>query len=366
MPSYRPVLRKILLTGVFTIISAAWLYGCERNTAINGFETYHQRLAKVLDTDPLAPSLTDPLAFPATRSLFIPVEEIRVDLLDAYELRKCGLFHLIAERNSILGKVQDKTRQLRYELLLLNGLQHCLDTLPQDNDLLPMLTRYSSQKRAQLPLHTWNMLTTGEEWRQQFTAYPHPFPLGTFYGFDEALAAFTFVQSILSQNNINKNELALESSKLAAKQADTLLTHQKQIHPYHYVAQLEYSLQFATEWLDTSTRLLEQNENRIICGPNRNQQKAEYLQNVFYKFFVADIQPYLAELDSQYRQIQPVLATLLTKPGAPEPGANTVLARYRQYYVDGELHAAFRAATLNHVKFWQRTFKRCNMKIGAQ
>ncbi|QSA19926.1 DUF3080 family protein, partial [Vibrio furnissii] len=31
------------------------------------------------------------------------------------ELRKCALFSLIAERNSVLGKVQDEFRRFDYE-----------------------------------------------------------------------------------------------------------------------------------------------------------------------------------------------------------------------------------------------------------
>nr|WP_256384204.1 DUF3080 family protein [Photobacterium toruni] len=60
--------------------------------------------------------------YPRTHALKQPIADITIGLLNAYELRQCGLFQLIAERNSVLGKVQDKTRRLRYELLFLKQI----------------------------------------------------------------------------------------------------------------------------------------------------------------------------------------------------------------------------------------------------
>lgn len=339
----------ILLNTLFILLA---LTGCEPNTAKRSFDTYNDRLANVLDTSPATINDDDLEAFPEPRELLVPIEDIRIDLLDAYELRKCGLFNLIAERNSILGKVQDKTRQLRYELILLNGLNHCQETLPDDSEVLPMLDGFKQQKQAQLAHHLWNMFTTEKEWRQQLTIHHQPFELGLFYGFDESLNAFNHLAYI--QQHIQAG------TSIEEKQADRLIKHQEQLHAHHYFGQLIFSIQLSTLWLDSITNMLEESESALICGPNRNQQQAEYLSNVFYKFFVNEIQPYLAELDSQYQQISPALSELLN----PDHANNQAITPYYEKYISGELHDQFRQATLKHVSFWQRTFKRCNIKVG--
>ncbi|MGR5141132.1 DUF3080 domain-containing protein [Photobacterium sp. DNB23_23_1] len=332
------------------------LVGCEPNTTIRSFETYTTRLANVLDTSPVTINIngSDLNAFPEPRELLLPIEDIRIDLLDAYELRKCGLFHLIAERNSILGKVQDKTRQLRYELILLSGLNHCQKVLPENSDVLPLLEGFKLQKQTQISNYLWNMLTTEKEWRQQLTIHRSPFEHDAFYGFDESMSAFNYLTFI--QQHIRAD------TSIEEKQADRLIHHQEQLHTHHYFGQLMYSMHLSTLWLEAITGMLEQNETTLICGPNRNQQKAEYMSNVFYTFFINEIQPYLAELDSQYRQISPALIKLLS----PAPSESSTLTLYYEQYLGSSLHEHFRLATLQHVEFWKRTFKRCNIKIGVR
>lgn len=127
---------KILL---FVLCCALLIISCKENATNALLNTYQQRLANVLE---ITPADTPPLnlpTYPDTRSLKQPVADIRMGLLDAYELRQCGLFQLIAERNSVLGKVQDQTRQLRYELLFLKQLSHCLTVLNSTSELQSQL-----------------------------------------------------------------------------------------------------------------------------------------------------------------------------------------------------------------------------------
>ncbi|RWX57070.1 DUF3080 domain-containing protein [Photobacterium chitinilyticum] len=345
---YRQLLVVIL---VFTFLA---LIGCEDNSAEDSLKTYNERLANVLDVSPSQAPDTDIPQLAKTRELALPIEDIRIGLLDAYELRKCGLFQLIAERNSVLGKVQDKTHRFRYELLFMDGLENCLETLPQDADILVDIKQLHQLKQQQLPIYLWNMLTTGEEWRKQFRIYRRAFTLGNFPGSVENQEAMRYLLAI--------HTALMNGETVPPKQAERLLVFQQQIHTHRYFGQLVYSIARSRDWLNSSTRLLESNESRIICGTNRNQQKAIYLSNVFHRFFASDIQPYFAELDSQYRQIQISLQVLLQPPSA----VSTKFAPYYQSYIAGELHSSFREAIINHVKFWQRTFKRCQIKLGVQ
>ncbi|WP_303558892.1 DUF3080 domain-containing protein [Photobacterium sanguinicancri] len=354
-------------------LSACWmLTGCD-NSGEHHFKDYHQRLANVLEVDPIPFHPLDSLPnFPSTRTLYVPVEDIRIGLLDAYELRRCGLFQLIADRNSSLGKVQDKTRQLRYELLLLNGLEKCVtQTVPVSDDnpisqpLIDELTPIKQKKQQQLSSVIWNMLATGKEWRQQFVLYPHTFDIDNFAGLTANLAAMEDILTLLEYSQIqpdaeNKPTHEITPKRIDEALANRLLIHQENIHRSRYFGQLFYSIANATQWINITTQLLNQQESTIICGEKRNQQQAEYLKNVFYRFYTPKIQSYLAELDSQYLQVKPVLQQAFNQLPTKHPD----LLAYKEVFIDGNLHQSFRIAVLDHTKFWQRTFKRCQFKVG--
>jgi len=346
------MVKTYLFNSLILVLQCFLLIGCDRNTAESSLQSYNERIANVLGVSPSKDPMTEIPVFPGIRELVLPIEDIRIGLLDAFELRKCGVFHLIAERNSTLGKVQDKTHQFRYELLLMDGLEHCIDTLPLNSELLPNIKQFHQLKRQHLPLYLWNMLTTGEEWRRQFNLHYRPFPLDRFPGEIESQEAMRYLQFI--------HRMIKAQETVPPNQAERLLFHQQQIHAFRYFGQLVYSIARTRDWLESTIRLLEANESTILCGPNRNQQKAVYLSNVFNRFFIAKIQPYLVELDSQYRQIQTPLQALLQPPSE----ISSDFSAYYQSYIAGDLYDSFRQTTMNHVKFWQRTFKRCGMKVG--
>ncbi|RXJ71671.1 hypothetical protein CS022_20225 [Veronia nyctiphanis] len=105
---------------IWVCICAVLLLGCRPgNETTDLFETYQQRLANVVDADTSPLPESDKVQLPRKRELIQPIEDVTFGLLDAYDLRKCGLFQLIAERNSVLGKIQDPFRQLDYEVSFL-------------------------------------------------------------------------------------------------------------------------------------------------------------------------------------------------------------------------------------------------------
>ncbi|WP_052730029.1 DUF3080 domain-containing protein [Photobacterium halotolerans] len=327
------------------------LVGCDRQSSDNQFANYADRLASVLEvSSPKAPDTRLP-SLPEVSDTLQRTEDVRMGLIDAYELRKCGLFHLIAERNSVLGKVQDRTRQLRYELLLLDGLGHCIATLPEDDNVRAQLLQVQATKEDDLPKYLWNMLLTGEEWQKQFKPAHAAFSLSNIPDATETMQAMSGLAHIASQISAQHS--------VSAQSAERLLSYEENIHTSRYLGQLFYSMVRATDWLNTTTTLLNQNDATVMCGPNRNQQKANFLENVFYKFFVTDIQPYLAKLDARYQDIQPDLQTLFATPRRP-----AAVADYHSFYVNGDMYRQFRDATLNHVSYWQTLFKRCGIKVG--
>ncbi|WP_087852417.1 DUF3080 domain-containing protein [Photobacterium andalusiense] len=340
------------------------LIGCKENTTEALLDTYQQRLANVLKITPAETPRLNLAALPAVRSLKQPVADIRIGLLNAYELRQCGLFQLIAERNSILGKVQDQIRQLHYELLFLKQLDHCLNVIDNSDPLHPQLMDIYHQKQQQLPRVIWNMAFTSQEWRQQFTLGHQVLELQQFSGYIENLAAFDYLATLTT--TITATNMSQAFTTLTTNNIDLLLYHQQQIHNTQYLGQLFYSMAQITAELNTITAQLTQHENNVICGKNINQQQAQYLRNVFYKYYVTDIQPYLSTLQSQYQQLQPYLHHFYTKLVKDHIQPSSAMTLYAEDYFEGQLQHQFQQATLNHVHYWQRLFERCQFKVGHQ
>ncbi|MDP2558068.1 DUF3080 family protein [Photobacterium damselae subsp. piscicida] len=269
------------------------------------FSTYAQRLANVPETsfdEQTVNTHLDIIPYPDNRDIYQTIPDIRIGLLDAYELRQCGLFHLIAERNSVLGKVQDKTRQLQYEILFLQGLRTCLATLDTNTDLYQQLVSIEQQKQQQIPQYLWNMLFTGEEWRKQFVINYQWINSNQQSGFHSFLDAIRLV-NYLSQSTE-------QQAIIPSNQLDLLLQSQAKLYKNPYFGRLLYSLAQSTAWLNAITHMLKDHQESIYCGSGRNNQKAQYLNNVFYKYYSQDIQSYLATLSSQYQQLQPLLLEL--------------------------------------------------------
>nr|WP_228408370.1 DUF3080 family protein [Photobacterium damselae] len=151
---------------------------------------------------------------------------------------------------------------------------------------------------------------------------------------------------------------------MPSDQLDLLLQSQAKLYKNPYFGRLLYSLAQSTAWLNAITHMLKDHQESIYCGSGRNNQKAQYLNNVFYKYYSQDIQSYLATLSSQYQQLQPLLLELYQYslqhgiPPSPE------MSRYSQYYFANHLYRNFKQATLEHVEYWKTLFKRCNFSVG--
>ncbi|USH03943.1 DUF3080 domain-containing protein [Grimontia kaedaensis] len=322
------------------IIALFLLSGClEPDKARAQFENYQTRLANVVNTEPLPLEESDYIELPRKRDLKLPVGDVRMGLLDAYELRECGLFQLIADRNSILGKVQDAFRQLNYEVSLLNTLELCLADVESDA-LREQLLNAQKQKQQQLSTVYWNTLVSSDAWRQQLTpasvsliAPDKPFP------HSEALLAINAYANLYERGT-------------------DIVSLQEPIEKQRYLGSVFHSMDESTRWLNTITKQLYRDDLLVICGANRDPTRLNYLRNVFDKFFIGEVQPYLSKINGLYLDAQPALETLHRQ--LPE---NDVFLSYNDAYFAGSHYQSFQKAVKDHVGYWQQLFQRCNVQL---
>ena len=78
-------------------------------------------------------------------------------------------------------------------------------------------------------------------------------------------------------------------------------------------------------------------------------------------YYARGLQPWLAQLDRQFRQISPSLAALFDNASPP------ALQAWQTSYASGlesRVWLDFRAATVRHAKAWQGVFLRCEAPAG--
>jgi len=321
----------------FIVLSSLFLFGCDwpKNEVDDKFSTYLNRIANVQGSDALAFNDNINITLPTKRELTFNIPTVTIGLLDSYELRKCDLFNLIAEKNSVLGKVQDQFRNFDYQVQLIYGIDNCLLNKNISSALKNQLTQLLETKINQLPLHFSNLIYTSEAMRSQLTAYQWvtndnaSISSELLQAFNQIDAAFQIREQVSSTDRLN-----------------SVTPHQEVLEKDPKIGELSYSMLNASIKLNVISQQLQLHDGTILCGQYRDTTKFKYLRNVFQQQFIDDIQPYLAKIDSAYMRLEPMLSfTQATHPDFAYP--------IKQH------HSQFRQAIKDHVGYWKTLFQRC-------
>lgn len=334
------------LVATALLLSTSLLTGCNEwfNPEKAIFEKYNQRLANVLDTSESELEASPAVTIPEKRELFQELPRLSLGLLESYQLRQCGLFNLLAEKNSQLGKVQDAFYDFDYQTNLLRTLNGCLNDYPLSEEESSKLNGLYDQKWHHLSVHLDNMLLTSDAMRKQLTGAEW-LPMESKDQVAHVRDAFLAL-----------NEMYQTPYRTLSRLPDvTIVNYQEEIEKTRLVGRLYYTLIDATHWLEQTTQMLEANQDKIICGANRDTTQFRYLRNVFQSIYVGEVQPYMAFVDSTYQQL--------------DGGINLVeqrMAAHGANYGIEKAHDQFRQKTLEHVQFWKDLFKRCGVSVGNQ
>ncbi|WP_045404375.1 DUF3080 domain-containing protein [Vibrio jasicida] len=340
----RSSLVRSSLVAAALVLPTTLLSGCNDwfNSEKAVFEKYNQRLANVLDTSESELEASPAVTIPDKRELFQELPRLSLGLLESYQLRQCGLFNLLAEKNSQLGKVQDAFYDFDYQTNLLRTLNGCMSDYPLSDEENTKLNGLYDQKWHHLTVHLDNMLLTSDAMRKQLTGSEW-LPLESKDQVAHVRDAFLAL-----------DEMYQTPYRALSRLPDvTIVNYQEEIEKTRLVGRLYYTLIDATHWLEQTTHMLEANQDKIICGANRDTTQFRYLRNVFQTIYVAEVQPYMAYVDSTYQQLDGGLSFVEKRMQAH--GAN---------YGIEKAHDQFREETMKHVQFWKNIFKRCGVKIG--
>ncbi|NAZ46205.1 DUF3080 family protein [Vibrio toranzoniae] len=311
------------------------LGGCFGEGPGDLFDDYQTKVARVQDADEIKENWEFE-SLPRKRELLLDVPSLSIGLIDSYQLRQCGLFNLIAERNSVLGKVADEFRNYDYQVALLEGVGQCLANNELDPEIVELLKEIEQQKLAQFPLHQWNLIYASDAMQSQMRG-------------SQWLHADIGDQVRQTSDALEHINQALNTSLVSGKTIEV----QEVLEKSSTLGDLYYSLARASVELDTITKQLTTFDANIICGKQRDTTKFRYLNNVFEQQYIGKVQPYMAQLDGYYQQLASQLAIFDAQPEL-----------HSYYFPIQDTHQAFRASTRRHVDYWQQLFKRCGRKVG--
>nr|WP_278346851.1 DUF3080 family protein [Alteromonas macleodii] len=376
-------LRNACRAGVISVAMFA-LLGCFGGSTVKqSIDDYAARLSRVLDT-PLPDSFNDKITTPLPKladsaTLKHAIEGVNINLREFYALQDCELGTVVAERNTSLGKSQLPSQRLVYESKLLNVLKSCEAALTKENEsnqrnatLAATIASWREQK-TQNYSKTWANLVQGSQ--ELRLALNTPERLFSVENNKDALSSVNALYYINSLSNKGLLLSDMYSSNTASSDTETEATNENNSESIIESSELEQQLKIirsarlpATLWhtqqtltqnLSLLTNLLETQLDAVSCPEGRASDKAKILRNVFYLFFIEEIQPVGSLVNQYHYKLAPLWEDWLAQPSLHEE-----FKRYiRQQSQDG--FNQYSSVMKAHVNLWQGFLGRCNLSPVA-
>ena len=376
-------LRNACRAGVISVAMFA-LLGCFGGSTVKqSIDDYAARLSRVLDT-PLPDSFNDKITTPLPKladsaTLKHAIEGVSINLREFYALQDCELGTVVAERNTSLGKSQLPSQRLVYESKLLNVLKSCEAALTKANEsnqrnaaLAATIASWREQKTQDYS-KTWANLVQGSQELRLALNTPE-----RLFSVENNKDALSSVNALYYINSLSNKELLLSdmySSNTASSDTETEATNENNSESIIESSELEQQLKIirsarlpATLWhtqqtltqnLSLLTNMLETELDAVSCPEGRASDKAKILRNVFYLFFIEEIQPVGSLVNQYHYKLAPLWEDWLA-----QPSLHAEFKRYiRQQSQDG--FNQYSSVMKAHVNLWQGFLGRCNLSPVA-
>ena len=376
-------LRNACRAGVISVAMFA-LLGCFGGSTVKqSIDDYAARLSRVLDT-PLPDSFNDKITTPLPKladsaTLKHAIEGVNINLREFYALQDCELGTVVAERNTSLGKSQLPSQRLVYESKLLNVLKSCEAALTKANEsnqrnaaLAATIASWREQKTQDYS-KTWANLVQGSQELRLALNTPE-----RLFSVENNKDALSSVNALYYINSLSNKELLLSdmySSNTASSDTETEATNENNSERIIESSELEQQLKIirsarlpATLWhtqqtltqnLSLLTNMLETELDAVSCPEGRASDKAKILRNVFYLFFIEEIQPVGSLVNQYHYKLAPLWEDWLA-----QPSLHAEFKRYiRQQSQDG--FNQYSSVMKAHVNLWQGFLGRCNLSPVA-
>ncbi|WP_420554167.1 DUF3080 family protein [Neptuniibacter marinus] len=340
------------------------LTGCERDTPEEMLNNYQYRISNVLKVDQLHVEDTPSRhQFPLRRHLIRPTKEIREGLLDVMNLKECKLLPLIAERNSSLGKVYAPSQKMYYELIFFHALEKCrkkLNTDTQvDQKLLAQVDTIYQIKKENLPSELWNGIFTAKEIELNFSRAKDLLPLLDDGSTQNSINAIKTLTDIIKSPR-------LDTQWEIPQALNNLESNYKILYNNRSGPKILSSLQLLTAHLMNASQTIEHGlQKKQLCFNNTPSRRARIIQNVFYKYYIGEVQPYLAMVHKYAVEWRSANNQLIDSFNSYNLKPSKQLEIYQRLILSNSqpdsLWAQYIFARDKHTQSWQKLLKQCGM-----
>ena len=343
---------KRLFIGFALCLFVTLFTGCaNRESPENIFNNYLYRLYNSLESEGDKPSLKSNIdsaiaslpRYPKRIDLLHSLNESTINLLEFLRLSQCELQRHIGERNSSLGKLQKDSQRLIYDLEFIRLASICINSLSHENPLKTVLQIASDEKQQQLPLLLWNATFASEE-------FSYLFSLSTgFLGASETdLRPVNVYESLTSMERMVIDN---QFDQVALEAAFAVLASRK------VLGEVRRSMVLLHQGLEQADNLIRQRlEEKQLCRNNQPNKQFEIVNTVFRKFYIGEVQPYIASVYQQAETSFRLIDNLVKKQQTTKAFSQFWLAVYLSD--DSEWQQVKKAIKI-HTLNWQALLQQC-------
>lgn len=310
-------------------------------------QVYLDRLSNVLKVE-LSESHADSVAWgdlqlPAEQQrLITPASDLAgtLSIREFMGLKQCRLHHVLAQRNSPMGRLAVASQQLINDVQIIRAIPACIKTIEGSQPKLAKKLRATLQsKRDQLDEAVARALIAGPEYSAFWRLHKNATPI------QDSLAAdsLDYFISLLQGQTVALGELEQHLDRLRQGGAGQWLSQ----------------LMILASAMETANQLVEERLRNPLCLNNTPTTQATYFSNVVDKVYIAQVQSQAVVLERIATSLMPAISTIeeeLLEQLSPSYHAwrlarNESISRGRQ-------------AAKNHTQRLAKLYKQCGLSVG--
>lgn len=341
----RGIVSLLVGLGVALIVSA-----CQSSDDPSAmFDNIYYRLSNSLDVSTKILSKqnktnqTALIRYPSLKQQSYSIAPTNVNLIEFLELSSCDLQRHIGQRNSSLGRFMKASHVLAYEYQFILLAEQCLTQLEQGSALYKVLEVALLSKKENLERVQWNAVFASDEFATLFSLGTKALTLGELKSKPSNLYSALETVQLFIENKID--------DQVVIEDAYAVIASSK------YMGQLRLSMNMSTEYLKRANQLLAYRvETKALCFKQRANPQFDIVNTVFMKFYIGEVQPYIALLHQQSStllgKIDALIDSLKAKPEFEY--------FWGKVYLNGDSEwQLFDQELKIHTQYWQKLLSQC-------
>jgi len=320
-------------------------------------DEYVERVARVLETEPVLSSPEPAEQIPRRRDRVLSMPELDMGMLDFLSLYGCELQFVVGEKNSVMGRVMQPLNRLRYEVRFIEAARECLPEV-EDDELEEALGEAIESKRQSLPIAVWNATWGVEEVESLFTLAKGYYPVAP-------------EGDPVSDLALDVEQLNAAAARLLDNNLDVSLDFAGNVHQRwqaeYRAGQLINSARLLVARLEDATGLLRERLNgRPLCLNGQPNNQSDIVRNMFFSVYIGEVQPYMGGIRRARNSLIEPLAELAQMQEEVMPGDFRTWYRHHLSLTAPEsLWQELDRAMSDHTQAWQDLLGQCGLRPGT-